>query len=172
VASHRPDEPQSVEGSSGAERRDGRAPAELSVPVFTLTPTGDDRFLVVINPESETAWRRSGMDQSPVYRSRGHSAVFTVEAEFAAAPHAALDVFVEHSDGEEKEWTVAGRFPSITMSGTTSVDVTGVKKFYRGSAEPVPGAVGDVCRLEVQEPRWRTGFDESDHDLKTRGKTP
>jgi hypothetical protein len=91
------------------------------------------------------------MGRSPVYRSKGHSAVFTVEAAIALGARTALDVFVEHSDDGDEHWAVAGRFPSMTGSGVASLDVSGIKEFWRVASS----LVGRAAQVRVLRPHWR-----------------
>ena len=95
---------------------------------------------------------------SPPFPRGGLAAVFAIDpinATLSASVN--FKVELEHKNSEDTTWTTLGTVASVSSTGTTSADLTGIKEecrfaysFFGGSPTPT-----DAAHFLVMAPAWR-----------------
>lgn len=102
----------------------------------------------IIHPGSATAY------YSPSFPRGGEAANFSLDTtQVSGSP--TLGILVEHKNYDEVTWGTAGTFTSITTTGVSTLDVTGIKEELRLKYAFSAGSAGDLVHLVVAAPAWR-----------------
>ncbi len=90
---------------------------------------------------------------SPAFPRGGPAAVFSIECLQITAT--AVTVTVEHKNIEDTSWASAGTFSAITVAGTTTADISGLKEMVRFSYAITATNSYDGIHFRMLAPAWK-----------------
>ncbi len=88
----------------------------------------------------------------PMARSTCH-AIFSVQVTNTTGTASFL-IQIEHKNRDDTSWSVVGGFASITLDGTYSADVAGIKELWRYKYTPNGGLAKDGMYIYSAPPQW------------------
>ena len=92
---------------------------------------------------------------TPEFPRGGLAATFAVEARNISSG-ASVTIGIEHRNDDDTSWTSAGSFSAITATGTSTVDITGIKEMIRLTFTFDAGdAATDGIHFFLPAPAWR-----------------
>ena len=101
-----------------------------------------------------TIQHNSGSLYSPSFPRGGEAATFAVEATVVNGSPT-LVILVEHKNEDDTTWATAATFGSITGTGVSTLDGTGLKEELRFKYAFSGGSSGNFVHLVVSPPAWR-----------------
>src|SRR5262245_34600858 len=99
-----------------------------------------------------------GNQFSPPFARGGQGITLSADVFSAPGGGATLTIVVQHKNLEDTTWATFGTFPSITATGLTTFEGTGLKEQIRLSFSVTAGAspqVYDTFHLDMLAPVWR-----------------